>query len=49
MRRTEPEVGLISPSSILMVVDLPDPLGPRNPTISPLPTEKVTGPISLGP
>ena len=32
---TTPEVGLMSPRSILMVVDLPEPLGPRNPTMSP--------------
>ena len=28
---TDPAVGSSSPSSIFMVVDLPDPLGPRKP------------------
>ena len=33
--RTSPEVGCSRPESILSVVVLPAPLGPRNPTISP--------------
>src|SRR3990170_1108031 len=37
----EPEVGVMIPQSIRMVVDFPEPLGPRNPKISPFFTEKV--------
>jgi SSS family solute:Na+ symporter len=35
-RLPSPEVGLITPQSILMVVDFPEPLGPRNPKSFPL-------------
>src|SRR5689334_9693251 len=38
----EPEVGFISVQSMLMVVVLPAPLGPRNPNTSPLATSKST-------
>ncbi len=38
----DPEVGWRRPQSILMVVDLPAPLGPRNPKISPLDTWRST-------
>src|SRR3990172_6308724 len=37
----EPEVGVMIPQSMRMVVDFPEPLGPRNPKISPFFTEKV--------
>src|SRR3990172_10276146 len=37
----EPDVGVMIPQSIRMVVDFPEPLGPRNPKISPFFTEKV--------
>ncbi len=37
----EPPVGVMNPASILMVVDLPAPLGPRKPSTSPGSTEKV--------
>src|SRR5512136_602011 len=36
-----PEVGVSMPQSIRIVVDFPEPLGPRNPKISPRFTEKV--------
>src|ERR1035437_3417982 len=39
--KPEPEVGVIMPQSMRMVVDLPEPLAPRNPKISPFFTEKV--------
>src|SRR5208282_5909289 len=39
--RALPEVGRSRPHRILMVVDLPEPLGPRNPMISPRLTEKL--------
>src|SRR2546421_11117710 len=39
--RAVPAVGEIKPHSILISVDLPDPLGPRKPNISPPPTERV--------
>src|ERR1035437_8608497 len=35
-----PEVGFSSPQSMRMVVDLPAPLGPRNPNTSPFLTER---------
>src|SRR5450759_3075338 len=38
----EPAVGARIPQSMRMVVDLPAPLGPRNPKISPLLTSKDT-------
>ena len=38
--RAEPDVGLASVHRILMVVDLPAPLGPRNPNVSPVRTSK---------
>ena len=41
-RRILPALGLIRPSSILIVVVLPLPLGPRKPTISPRCTVKLT-------
>lgn len=34
-RWISPDVGCVSPSSIFMVVDLPEPLGPRNPYTEP--------------
>ena len=37
-----PSVGLMMPHSIRMVVDLPEPLGPRKPKISPGATENET-------
>ena len=37
-----PDVGLSSVVSILMVVDLPAPLGPRNPNVWPCETENET-------
>src|SRR5271154_3856182 len=37
-----PEVGESTPSTMLMVVVLPAPLGPSRPTISPAPTSKLT-------
>ena len=37
-----PEVGFSSPHSIRIVVDLPAPLLPRNPKISPTPTVNET-------
>ena len=37
-----PEVGGINPVIIRMVVDLPAPLGPRNPSTSPFSTVKET-------
>src|SRR6185437_4823544 len=37
-----PEVGLVSVQSMLIVVVLPAPLGPRKPKTSPLPTSKST-------
>src|SRR5688572_16950848 len=39
---TLPAVGGMKPVIIRIVVDLPAPLGPRNPRISPRSTEKVT-------
>ena len=39
-RRARPDVGCSSVQRILMVVVLPAPFGPRNPKISPAPTEK---------
>src|ERR1035441_1585337 len=36
-----PEVGLSSPQSMRMVVDLPAPFGPRNPKTSPLLTSRL--------
>src|SRR5450759_2025738 len=36
-----PEVGVIMPQSMRMVVDFPEPLAPRNPNISPFFTQKV--------
>src|SRR5664280_738474 len=36
-----PDVGVIMPQSMRIVVDLPEPLAPRNPNISPFFTEKV--------
>ncbi len=36
-----PEVGDRRPQSMRMVVDLPAPLGPRNPKISPLATSRL--------
>src|SRR5512137_2136577 len=36
-----PDVGVIIPQSMRMVVDLPEPFEPRNPNISPFLTEKV--------
>src|ERR1035438_4941884 len=39
--RAVPDVGKMSPESILSVVVLPAPLGPRNPTNSPSSIEKV--------
>jgi len=38
----EPEVGASKPVSILMVVDLPAPLGPRKPKNWPGATERLT-------
>src|SRR5688572_5316699 len=40
--RPSPSLGASSPVSILMVVVLPAPLGPRNPKISPARTSNVT-------
>jgi hypothetical protein len=37
-----PRVGFISVQSMLIVVDLPAPLGPRNPNTSPVATSKST-------
>src|SRR5882762_1666807 len=37
---TRPEVAAVNPAIIRMVVVLPAPFGPRNPTISPFPTVK---------
>src|ERR1700722_1609063 len=38
--RADPDVGRASVHSILIVVDLPAPLGPRNPKVSPTGTSK---------
>src|ERR1700676_285188 len=40
--RAVPSVGSSIPQSIRMTVDLPEPLGPRNPKMEPLPTENET-------
>ena len=42
-----PEVGSMSPQSMRMVVDLPAPLAPRNPKISPRATVKFTPSTAL--
>ena len=42
-----PDVGGIRPESILNVVDLPAPLGPRNPRISPGHTSKLKSRTAL--
>src|SRR3981081_3688857 len=39
---TAPALGGMKPVIMRMVVDLPAPLGPRNPSTSPLPTSKET-------
>src|SRR6266850_3975522 len=39
---TAPALGGMNPVIMRMVVDLPAPLGPRNPSTSPLPTSKET-------
>src|SRR5215467_6514182 len=39
---TSPEVGGMKPVIMRIVVDLPAPLGPRNPRTSPFPTSKET-------
>src|SRR6266852_8109030 len=45
-----PALGGMKPVIIRMVVDLPAPLGPRNPSTSPLPTSKETlSTASFGP
>src|SRR5574340_772404 len=36
----EPDVGVMMPQSMRIVVDLPEPLGPRNPNLSPFSTAK---------
>src|SRR5215510_13742754 len=47
---TPPEVGGMKPVIMRMVVDLPAPLGPRNPSTSPLPTSNETpSTASFGP
>src|ERR1700676_4363259 len=40
--RAVPAVGIMNPASMRIVVDLPAPFGPRNPTTSPRPTLKDT-------
>src|SRR5262245_6784053 len=47
---TRPDVGGMKPVIMRMVVDLPAPLGPRNPSTSPLPTSNETpSTASFGP
>src|SRR6267143_1436878 len=47
---TAPALGGMKPVIMRMVVDLPAPLGPRNPSTSPLPTSKETpSTASFGP
>src|SRR5216684_375701 len=47
---TAPALGGMNPVIMRMVVDLPAPLGPRNPSTSPLPTPKETpSTASFGP
>src|SRR3981189_3486701 len=47
---TLPALGGMKPVIMRMVVDLPAPLGPRNPSTSPLPTSKETpSTASFGP
>src|SRR6185503_3567305 len=40
--RARPSLGCRMPQSMRMTVDLPEPLGPRNPKIEPFSTEKLT-------
>ena len=40
--RAVPAVGIMKPASMRIVVDLPAPLGPRNPSTSPRATLKLT-------
>ena len=42
-----PEVGLISSSNVLIVVDFPAPFGPRKPNTSPSRTSKFTSSIPI--
>src|SRR5262249_32785027 len=47
--RIVPDVGCINPTRIFIVVDLPDPLGPRYPVISPARAEKLTSSTAVIP